>query len=204
MKLNLSFTEGFAKLDVIGIPDHSLGHDIDTIGILLSWKLKLIGSSVLEGKKENLDNLLYVIYAYARYSISGYSKSISDKSNSVTISTVRNGHEIRLVSKQKDIEPLVIILDDAELTDLIKCFDQVLDDKRIALKWSLPLINPLTHKELKIKILNLNKILYTFTGSALFLALATLFLLIPTKFSKETPVNVSDDTPSGELLRKDS
>ncbi len=57
MKLNYNYTEGFAKLDIFGVPDYSLSHDPDTIGIILSWKLNLIGVSVLEGEKDNLRNL---------------------------------------------------------------------------------------------------------------------------------------------------
>ena len=66
MKTSRSYKEGIAALEVDGIPDQSLGQGSDTIGILLSWKLTLIGLTVLEGKKEHLDNLMFVILKYSR------------------------------------------------------------------------------------------------------------------------------------------
>ncbi len=200
MQLNLSFTEGFAKLDIIGIPDNSLGQDRDTIGILLSWKLKLIGSSVLEGKKEHLENLLYVTYSYARYSISGQFHTVSDYSNSISMSKHKNGHMLRLVSKQKDIDPLSIFLDDAEFSDLVKCLDQIYLDNRIAIEWKIPSFNPLSKKELKSNSFTLNKIMYSLTGSLLLVATGFLFILLSEPSKQKDSITVTNDTEQVNLL----
>ncbi len=194
MQLNLSFTEGFAKIDIIGIPDHSLGQGPDTIGILLLWRLNLIGYSVLEGKKDNLDNFLYVVYTYARYCIGGTDQSVSDHSNSITMSRHVRGHEIKLISKQKSIDPLSLVLDDAEFSDLIKCLDHISSNKRIAIKWDIPLFKSLSEKQLRPKLFVLSKFLYPLTGSALLVAASSLLFLVSPTFRNDQLPNVSNET----------
>ena len=49
MQLSYLFNQGFARLEINGIPDLSLGHSPETLGIIISWKLELIGFHQLEG-----------------------------------------------------------------------------------------------------------------------------------------------------------
>ena len=71
--INLSYRidQDSSSLQLSGMPDVSNGDSEETIGILSSWTLKIIGSPVLEGEKEHLDNLMEVILQYSRSYISG-------------------------------------------------------------------------------------------------------------------------------------
>ena len=66
--INLSYKldQDSSSLQLSGIPDVSNGDSEETIGILSSWTLKIIGSPVLEGEKEHLDNLMDVVLQYSR------------------------------------------------------------------------------------------------------------------------------------------
>ena len=58
--LNLSYQyyQSSASLVIEGIPDVISNDSPDTIGILSSWTLKIIGCPALEGKREHLDNMM--------------------------------------------------------------------------------------------------------------------------------------------------
>ncbi len=179
MKTSRSYKEGIAILEVQGIPDSSLGHNPETIGILLSWKLTLIGLTVLEGKKEHLVDLLYVILSYSRCCISGLTHSISDQSNSIRISAVKEGHELMLRSSKMDIEPLSIVLDDAELLDLTRCLDMILLDSCVAIGWILPISSPFLSNKFSIKPIHIRKLINPLVGISCFCLTAFTFLNLP-------------------------
>ena len=196
MKTSRSYKEGIASLEVDGIPDQSLGHGSDTIGILLSWKLTLIGLTVLEGKKEHLLNLVYVILSYSRSCISGLPDSISDMANSIRISGVKGGHELKLVSNKKDVEPLTIILDDAELTDLTRCLDKILVDSYIAICWIVPLSKPVACRKFYKNSFQFNEIINPLAGISCLCITAFLYLSLPSL--QHSPA------PGEEIIEKDT
>ena len=187
MKIIRTYKEGIASLQLDGLPDQSLGHDSDTLGILLSWKLNLIGLSVLEGKKDHLLSLAYVILTYSRYCISGLTQSISDETDSVTISRNLLGHELMLMSSKKDIKPLRIILDDAELSDLTRCLDKVIDDNSLAISWSLPSNGTYSCNKYYKKLFDFKTIANQITGIGCFVFSAFLFLTLFIPYSLEPP-----------------
>ncbi len=187
MKTSRSYKEGIAALEVDGIPDQSLGQGSDTIGILLSWKLTLIGLTVLEGKKEHLINLVYVILSYSRSCISGLPDSISDMANSIKISGVKGGHELKLVSNKKDVEPLTIILDDAELTDLTRCLDKILVDSHIAISWLVPLSKPVACSKFYKNSSHFKEIISPLAGISCLFITAFLYLNIPSLQPSSAP-----------------
>ncbi len=186
MKINNSYTEGIAKLEVNGLPDHSLGHDTNTIGIILNWRCTLVGHSILEGKKEHLSNLIYAINLYSRYCITGNHSNVSDKTNSVFISKHKDGHELTFISSKKEIEPLSIILDDAEISDFILCIDQFVVDKRVKIEWIIhdkikfSSKRKIIGKKIKINLINL------FTAFALILGFSLIYMKIPMPILEET------------------
>ena len=201
MKTSRSYKEGIAALEVNGIPDNSLGHSSDTIGILLSWKLTLIGLTVLEGKKEHLLNLAYVILSYSRSCISGLPDSISDKANSIKISAVDGGgHELKLVSMKKDVEPLTIILDDAELSDLTRCLDKILVDSCIAINWLVPLSNPFACSKFYRNPFYFKEIINSIVGLSCLCITAFVFLNLPLLQPSPT---LGEDTIEKDTYTKD-
>ena len=72
INLSYRFDQNSSSLELAGMPDVSNGDSEDTIGILSSWTLKIIGSPILEGEKDHLDNLMQVIFQYSRSYLSGF------------------------------------------------------------------------------------------------------------------------------------
>ena len=80
INLSYRFDQNSSSLELAGMPDVSNGDSEETIGILSSWTLKIIGSPLLEGEKEHLDNLMQVILKYSRSYISGIQRTfVSNK-----------------------------------------------------------------------------------------------------------------------------
>jgi hypothetical protein len=141
--------------------------------------LKIIGSPVLEGEKEHLENLMQVILQYSRSYISGIRKTYTSNKKIVTISPIGINHKLCLNSTKQGIKPLEIILDDAELSDLTRCFDLLRFDTRFNVNWNIGLEIPFTKKYI---LSNLNKqknnlnILYSII---IFIIVSTFLLFIP-------------------------
>ena len=137
INLSYRFDQNSSSLELDGMPDVSNGDSENTIGILSSWTLKIIGSPLLEGEKEHLDNLMQVILQYSRSYISGIRKTFISNKKIVTISPFGISHKLLLNSTKKDVKPLEIILDDSELSDLTRCLDLLRFDPRFNIKWDI-------------------------------------------------------------------
>ena len=179
INLSYRFDQNSSSLELAGMPDVSNGDSKNTIGILSSWKLKIIGSPLLEGEKEHLDNLMQVILVYSRSYVSGIRKKINSKNNIVTIVPFGQNHKLILNSTKDEVEPLEIILDDSELSDLTRCLDLLRFDNRFNLNWNIKLDVPFSKRYIKNNsakpIRNLN-LLYSLI---LFISTSLLLLLIP-------------------------
>ena len=79
INLSYRFDQNSSSLELDGMPDVSNGDSENTIGILSSWSLKIIGSPTLEGEKDHLENLMQVILQYSRSYISGIRKTFTSK-----------------------------------------------------------------------------------------------------------------------------
>ena len=146
IKLSYRFDQDSSSLEVSGMPDVSNGDPEDSISILSSWKLKIIGSPILEGEKEHLDNLMQVILQYSRSYLSGIRKTFISNKKIVIISPLGTNHKLLLNSTKKGIKPLEIILDDSELSDLTRCLDLLRFDPRFSLKWDIKQDRPFSKK----------------------------------------------------------
>ena len=142
INLSYRFSQNSSSLEIAGMPDVSNGDSEDTIGILSSWTLKIIGSPLLEGEKEHLDNLMEVILKYSRSYISGIRKTFISNNNIVTIAPLGVDHKLLLKSTKKGVKPLEIILDDSELADLTRCLDLLRFDNRFNISWNIKLDKP--------------------------------------------------------------
>ena len=177
------------------MPDVSNGDSENTIGILSSWTLKIIGSPTLEGEKDHLENLMQVILQYSRSYISGIRKTFISKKSMVTISPFGRSHKLLLNSTKKDVNPLEIILDDSELSDLTQCLDLLRFDSRLNLCWNITLDRPFSKRYIQSSIDKSKKrfnLLYAFI---LFLFTSSIMLLIPTndKFYQNEPTKSSQN-----------
>ena len=201
INLSYRFDQNSSSLELAGMPDVSKGDSSNTIGIIYSWKLQIIGSPVLEGEKEHLDNLMQVILQYSRSYISGIRKTFTSKTNIVKITPSDLKHKLILNSTRKGVKPLEIILDDAELSDLTRCFDLLLFDSRFNIKWNINSVKPFTRKYIH-NHLNKSKtnpnLVYSFI---IFLLSSFLFLLIPINNRFELKEFDNNSQPLSELIK---
>ena len=137
-----------ARLVVEGFPDLSSGQEGDTIGILSGWRLQLIGAPELEGSRDHLEALMNAVMPYARHQLSGVRRRFGGDDSFVAISPDGEKHQLELRSSQEGVEPLQLSLDDAELSDLVRCLDRLRLDQRVPLTWAIPEERPLTRREL--------------------------------------------------------
>ena len=180
INLSYRFDQDSSSLVLAGMPDVSNGDSEETIGILSSWTLKIIGSPLLEGEKEHLDNLMQVILQYSRSYISGIRKTYISNKKIVTISPFGISHKLLLNSTKKGIRPLEIILDDSELSDLTRCLDLLRFDHRFNIRWDINQERPFSKKYIRNSLPNSNKNLNFFYAIIIFLLTSTLLLIVPT------------------------
>ena len=179
INLSYRFDQNSSSLELAGMPDVSKGDSDNTIGIISSWTLKIIGSPLLEGEKEHLENLMQVILQYTRSYVSGIRQAFTSTKKIVTISPYGRDHKLLLNSTKKDIKALEIILDDAELSDLTRCLDLLRFDSRFNIDWNINLDTPFTKKHILSKRKNLNSNYNLGFSFVIFLFSTVLLLLIP-------------------------
>ena len=119
INLSYRFDQDSSSLELSGMPDVSNGDSEETIGIISSWTLKIIGSPLLEGDKEHLDNLMQVILQYSRSYISGIRKTFISSKNIVKISPFGINHKLVLNSTKEGIKPLEISEEKNETVGII-------------------------------------------------------------------------------------
>ena len=146
INLSYRFDQNSSSLELSGMPDVSKGDTDNMIGIISSWTLKIIGSPLLEGEKEHLENLMQVILQYTRSYVSGIRQTFTSTKNIVTITPYGENHKLLLNSTKKGVKPLEIILDDAELSDLTRCLDLLRFDSRFNIEWDINLDIPYSKK----------------------------------------------------------
>ena len=179
INLSYRFDQNSSSLELSGMPDVSKGDSENTIGIISSWTLKIIGSPLLEGEKQHLENLMQVILQYTRSYISGIRNTFTSNNNIVSITPFGVNHKLLLNSTKKDVKPLEIILDDAELSDLTRCLDLLRFDSRFNINWNVNLEIPFSKNYI---VSNLNKSKFNinlFYSFIIFISSTALFLFIP-------------------------
>ena len=179
INISYRFDQDSSSLQISGMPDVSNGDSEDTIGILSSWSLKIIGSPQLEGEKEHLDDLMQVILKYSRSYISGIRKKIISNKKIVTLSPYGCNHKLLLNSTKKEVKPLEIILDDSELSDITRCFDLLLYDPRFNILWKINQEKPFTKKYIQSNLYKKKRNYILFYSFIIFIISSSLFLLIP-------------------------
>ena len=178
------------------MPDVSNGDDEDTIGILSSWTLKIIGSTQLEGEKDHLDYLMQAILQYSRSYISGIRKTFISKKEIVSISPFGNCHKLLLNSTKKGVKPLEIILDDSELSDLTRCLDLLRFDPRFNIKWDINEDRPF-YKKYMLSNMSLYKKNFNFLYAfVIFIISTSLLIIIPINYNFE----LRESTNTNQIL----
>ena len=203
LKTSFRYNHTSVRLEIEGFPDTSLGHIDGQIGIISSWKLELLGSADLEGKLEHLQEMMIRVLPYARYLLSGVKRTFGDNQSTVQISSYGHTHQLLLRSSQPGIDPLMIELDDAELSDLVRCLDELRIDTRVRVDWDLPAHIPLTRNELVNRVPFLQRFGAPFLGGTTFVVVAFITLLLSVDMRKNEQYleeTTSTDTTRGEVL----
>ena len=200
INLTYRFDQDSSSLVIAGMPDVSNGDSEDTIGILSSWTLKIIGSPLLEGEKEHLDNLMQVILQYSRSYISGIRKTFISNKKIVTIAPFGISHKLLLKSTKKGVKPLEIILDDSELSDLTRCLDLLRFDSRFNIRWDINQEIPFSKKYIRNCLANSNKNPNFFYALIIFLFTCTLLLFLPTNTNFELRESTNKNQTILELI----
>ena len=201
INLSYRFDQNSSSLELSGMPDVSQGDSEITIGIISSWTLKIIGSPLLEGEKQHLENLMQVILQYTRSYISGIRNTFTSNNNIVSITPFGVNHKLLLNSTKKDVKPLEIILDDAELSDLTRCLDLLRFDSRFNIKWDLNLDIPFSKK---YYFSNLNKSKnnnYFLYSILVFLFSIALLIFLPINNKYELRENNNNSQPFSDLKK---
>jgi hypothetical protein len=179
MKLSNRYEQTSCRLTVEGLPDLSAGQDAQTIGILTGFSLALAGRTELEGKREHLQALLAVVIPYARQLLSGVPRGFGSEDAPVAISPQDDRHQLELRSSQPNTPPLTLLLDDAELADLVRCLDRLRLDPRLAAPFELPSLQPLRRRELRHRQPLARRLAAPLAGVAALLVSAVLVALLP-------------------------
>ncbi len=195
MKKVIRHDIGSARVEIEGIADLSLNQSETNIGIILLWKLKLIGFPILEGKKEHLESLMSSVLQYSRYRLSGVKKSFGLEGSFVSIKPNGLSHSLVLRSTKEGVEPLTLNLDDAELSDLTSCLDRIRSDKRICIKWNIPSYKGIS----RLEFITIRSLFISMTSPIIgFLAIALIsfiLLVIPAHDESTQIRNENDLTP---------
>ena len=194
------FQQNSSSLELTGMPDVSNGDSDETIGILSSWNLKIIGAPILEGEKEHLDSLMQVILEYSRSYISGIRKSFISNKNLVTIAPSGIHHKLLLNSTKKGVKPLEIILDDSELSDLTRCLDLLRFDPRFNIIWKIKSDLPYSKRYINSNNKNTKINLNIFYAFILFISFCSLLLIIPINSNK---FEIKDNNSNSHKLLED-
>ena len=179
MKLTTRYEQTSCRLIVEGLPDLSAGHDPNTIGILTGFTIGLAGHTELEGNREHLQALIAAVIPYTRHLLSGVPKAFGAADAPVTIAPAETRHQLQLRSSQPNTPPMTLALDDAELSDLVRCLDQLRLDSRLLLRFEAPPLVPLARKELRHREPTLRRIAAPVTGIMAIAISAALIAMLP-------------------------
>jgi hypothetical protein len=181
MKKSLRYEQLSCRLQVEGFPDVSIGQSGDAVGIITGWTLQWAGRPELEGRKEHLLALMQVVFPYARHLISGVASPFSAADGAVRIGPEpdRAGHRLELHSSQPDTPPLTLVLDDAELSDLVRVLDHLRLDQRLQVSLDLPAPQPLRAREVLERVPRRQRLVAPLGGAVAVALAAGLGLLLP-------------------------
>ena len=112
-------------------------------------------------------------------------------------------HRLELRSSREGVEPLQLMLDDAELADLVRCLDRLRLDSRVKLTWKLPADCPLKRQEIVDRV-PLQKRLGPplLAGVALACTIATAWIIpLPQEIKETSPEPSTVDKPETQSDR---
>ena len=151
-----SFNQSSTELVISGLPDYSNNDKIDNISIVSSWKLSIINQPEIEGSIDHLKSVIKAFYKIAALSLLDREEKIESELIDINLDESGN-YRITLKSTKPNVKPLKLKIGYAEFSDIINCFDQLKNFKKIRIDFNelLPDI-----KKKSIFSFNKNKFIY--------------------------------------------
>ena len=191
-----------ARLVVEGYPDLSDGQEGDTIGILSGWKLQLVGAPELEGTRDHLEAMMAAVMPYARHQLSGIGGRFGGDQGFVGIEAVEGKHKLQLRSSREGVKPLQLLLDDADLADLVRCLDRLRLDEKVKLQWTYPEDRPLARRELLERIPLQRRLAPAALGGLVLSLTTALAILLPLPPRPGTTTSVDGPEPGSKIINE--
>ena len=130
-----SFNQSSTELVISGLPDYSNNDNKDNISIVSGWKLSIINQPEIEGSVEHLKSLIKAFYKFAVLSLLDREEKI--ESELIDINLDENGnYRITLKSTKPNVNPLKFKIGYAEFSDIINCFDQLKNFKKVKIDFN--------------------------------------------------------------------
>ena len=131
----LSFNQTSVSLEIIGLPDYSIGENKSQISIISEWKLNIIDKPLIEGKIDHLLPIMDAFYIYSNLLINNEIASYESKLIDIKAENLHI-HNIVLKSSKPNVKPLILKIGNSLLSDTINCFDQLNESSKVRIKKS--------------------------------------------------------------------
>ena len=130
-----SFNQSSTELVISGLPDYSNNDNNDNISIISGWRLSIINQPEIEGGSNHLKSVIKAFYKCAALSLIDRDEKI--ESELIDLNLDENGsYRIILKSTKPNVEPLKLKIGYAEFSDIINCFDQLKNFKKIKIDFN--------------------------------------------------------------------
>ena len=130
-----TFNQSSTELVISGLPDYSNNDKSDNISIVSKWKLSIINQPEIEGSIDHLKSVIIAFYKIAAMSLLDREEKI--ESELIDLRLDKSGiYKITLKSTKQNVEPLNLNIGYAEFSDIINCFDQLKNFKKIKIDFN--------------------------------------------------------------------
>tara|TARA_B100000674_G_scaffold453679_1_gene426105 strand:+ start:390 stop:1004 length:615 start_codon:yes stop_codon:yes gene_type:complete len=125
-----TFNQSSTELVICGLPDYSNNDNNDNISIVSSWKLSIINQPDIEGNIDHLKSVIKAFYKCAALSLIDREEKIESELIDLCLND-NDSYRITLKSTKPNVKPLKLNIGYAEFSDIINCFDQLKNFKKI-------------------------------------------------------------------------
>ena len=173
-----TFNQSSTELVICGLPDYSNNDNNDNISIVSSWKLSIINQPDIEGNIDHLKSVIKAFYKCAALSLIDREEKIESELVDLCLND-NDSYRITLKSTKPNVKPLKLNIGYAEFSDIINCFDQLKNFKKINIDFIELLPNI---KKKNTFSLNKKTFIYNFIPPLLALFSISLFTFISIYF----------------------
>tara|TARA_Y100001933_G_scaffold246923_1_gene279148 strand:- start:100 stop:714 length:615 start_codon:yes stop_codon:yes gene_type:complete len=198
-----SFKQSSTELIIFGLPDYSNDDDNDNISIISNWKLSIIDQPEIEGSIDHLKSVIKAFYKCAALTLLDREEMI--ESELIDLNLDESGsYRVILKSTKPNVKPLRLKIGYAEFSDIINCFDQLKNFKKIKIDFNDLLPNI---KKKSIYSFDKNKFSYNIFPPILAFLTISLFTFIGIYFfenkdSRNKNISIISNNPNSMIKIK--